>query len=190
MRFAVLESIDNYDLQYSVYPSRVPWSRIHNAELHVNITNGGNVPTFVRFEAWLKRFSAIGTSLKACSIRLDLERSLHLHPETFTPIKALAAFPKVTLAISGNVWPKRESIKSFKNRSQPDLDRDMYHDMHCEVGEFERRAYKWAVGVLEPTLGSAVWFEDEKGMHPEFYPKKSAVDIKLNDGHEMAGEEG
>lgn len=66
----------------------------------------------------------------------------------------------------------------------------MYYDMHCEAGEFERRAYKRAAGILEPTLGSAVWFEDEKGMHLEFHPKKSAVHVNLNDDQEKAEEEG
>lgn len=55
----------------------------------------------------------------------------------------------------------------------------MYLDMHCEIDEDDILGYEWAAGVLGQKLGSAVWCEDENGMHLEFHPQQSAVLVNL-----------
>lgn len=115
------------------------------------------------------------TDLKVCKIRLDFRPAFHFRLfEVFTAIKTLTAFQKVVLVIAVN--PDRDATPiRYMIGPKPDLDRDMYLDMHCEFYEDSIMAYEWAAGALQQTLGRAEWFEDEKGMHLEFHPAQTAI---------------
>ena len=161
------------DLSLGAYPIRVPWWAVQNLELRVKIANAGKTLSMVYFNKWLELFRAFMTSLKVCSIRLDFPRAFGYLPEAFTAIETLTAVPKITFAIAVNANPHNMTPNlMFRNRPQPDMDRDMHLDMHCGVDRDDILAYEWAAGVLEPTLGRAEWFEDDRGLHLEFHPQR------------------
>ena len=166
----------NCNLSVGAYPIRVPWSSIQNLELRVKITNDRNTPSMVYFNKWLQRFSVFMRSLKVCSIRLDFPRAFWPLPETFTAIKTLTAVPKITFAIAVNTKTFRMTPNLvYIDGRRPDMDRNMYLDMHCEFDKDDILAYEWAAGVLEQTLGRAEWFGDLRGLHLEFHPQKNAI---------------
>ena len=92
------------------------------------------------------------TDVKTCKIRLDFERRFGFLPDTFTAIKTLTALQKVTLVIA--VISDPASMGKCMKGPQPDVDREMYLDMHFAIDEDDVLALEWVAGVLEQSLGS------------------------------------
>ncbi|KAL9135479.1 MAG: hypothetical protein Q9175_003331 [Cornicularia normoerica] len=184
-KFAVCRLGFDYYAPFKISSSRVPWSRVQNLELRVKFKGTHRWSCINHFNEWLQRYGALMTDLKACKIRLDYQPALYFMHDTFTGVKTLDAFPMVALVIAVIDDPDAAtSMRPFSDSPQPDPDRDMYLDMHCTIREYDFLGYQWAASVLKENLGSAVWFEDEKGMHLEFHPQQRAglVCLRSKDG--------
>lgn len=155
----------------------------------MKVTDYGNESCIIYFNDWLQRFSAHMTDLKVCKIRLDFRPELcFFGPELFTAISTLTALQRVAFVIA--VIPDRDATPiRYRVGPPPDLDRDMYLDMHCEAYEDSIMAYEWSGGHLERTLGRPEWFEDERRMHLEFYPQQRAIGAIPMNGNEILKEE-
>ena len=90
-------------------------------------------------------------------------------------IRTPVAFQKVIMVVAMVNQDNVTSMKAFATSVKRNPDRYMDVDMQCENQGLGWLAYDWAVGFLEPTLGGAVWLEDDESMHLEFYPQRSAL---------------
>lgn len=157
---------------FRAYPGQAPWNRIQNLELRIKFTH----LCMVSFNEWLQRFSSNRTDLKTCKIRLDHQyRFFTSIPEALMTIRTPVAFQKVIMVVAMVNQDNVTSMKAFATSVKRNPDRYMDVDMQCENQGLGWLAYDWAVGFLEPTLGGAVWLEDDESMHLEFYPQRSAL---------------
>ena len=72
------------------------------------------------------------SDLQTCKIRLDYPGGIRFLDQTFRALETLTALENVTL-VTDVTWTV-EAIASmgvFVKGPPPDLDRDMYLDMHC-----------------------------------------------------------
>ena len=92
-------------------------------------------------------------------------------------IRTPVAFQRVVLVIAIGAMVNQDTVtvmKAFATSVEQDPERYMYVGVHENRG-MGWLAYDWAVGFLEPTLGGAVWLEDDGSTHLEFFPQRSAL---------------